>query len=183
MRIIAPLCLFVGVMVWAGTEYVGRGSSGIDVEAKSSACVVELDAGDTACLTVAAAVLSSADDVSHSDSPRTYYAGDAQTPQSNFRSGFDEEGLRGGNAEPVAEDASVSLVTSLNAVTEGGVSGDDEPQYIGEYIDPDGEDNGSVAGDDAPISIGEFIDPDGNLFFNTTGDDQVIGAFIDPDAG
>ena len=178
LRYIVPSCLFIGAMVWVGVEYTGLGSEGTELEARSSTCVTKSSAGDTACSTVVAAVLASVDD----DSQGTRSAVAASTPQAVVSSEFELGGALGGFSRADTEDADGSLAGDFIEVDEGAAYGDGEPEYIGEFIDPDAENFGIVAGEDNPVMIGEFIDPDGDLSLSFDVE-QNIGAFINPDTG
>jgi hypothetical protein len=167
-------------MAWVGAQYIGLGSAGAHVDEKSLACVIKSSAGDRACSAVAAAVLASVDDDTQNDSQGTYSAVAASTPQTAVSSELERDEAFGGGSQP---DADGSPVGNFIEVDEGAAFGDGEPQYIGEYIDPDAEDGGLVPGDDNPVSIGEPIDPDGEISLDIDVAEQTIGAFIDPDAG
>ena len=170
-------------MVWVGVEYIGLDSAGTELEAQSSTCVITSSAGDTACSTVAAAVLASVDDDAQNDSQGTRSAVAVSTPQAVVSSEFELGGALGGFSRADTEDADGSLAGDFIEVDDGAAYGDGEPQYIGEFIDPDAENFGAVTGDDNPVSIGEFIDPDGDSIYNSRNEEQNIGTFNDPDVG
>ena len=139
-------------MAWVGAEYIGIGSAGTELEAQSSACVIKSSAGDTACSTIAAAVLASVDDNTQNDSQGTNSAVDASTtPETAVSSESERGGAFGGGYQADIEDADGSPVGDFIEVYSGAAFGDGEPQYIGEFIDPDAENYGTVIVGDNPV--------------------------------
>ena len=182
-RYVAPIALLVGAMHWIQTDYSRLDNAGSDMAVQSSTCQGKLGSSESACPTVVAATLNNVDDDKQNEVQRTHPTGVASTMQFAFSSEVERNGTLGRDTQPDIEGANVASGRDFNGIDEGFSFNDEEPQYIGEFIDPDAEDFGSETLDNTPVSIGEFIDPDDILAYTTNGVEQTIGAFIDPDAG
>lgn len=179
LRYVAIIFVLVGAMFWVGADNFGIGDPTIDAKAQTSTCVIKSDAGDTACSSVTAAVLASLDDGDQDGMQRAAPSGVVLTSQSATSSEIGRHEAPSGATQSDFEAADVEPAEVFSDVE----TTDEEPQYIGEFIDPDAEDFGSDASDGVPVSIGEFIDPDDDFSYNANDVEQVIGAFIDPDGG
>ena len=178
-----PSCLFIGAAAWVGAQHIGIGSAGTELEARSSSCLVESGAGEIACSTFAAAILNGLDNGNQDDSQRTYSAGAASITQAAFSPEFERGGAVAGDIQHEIEDAKGAPLEDPNDADEDLMFDDEEPQYIGEFIDPDSEDFNAVMRNEIVVSIGNIIDPDAEIYDILAGNRSVvsIGEAIDPD--
>lgn len=182
MKYVMTLFLLGGATLWVGAKYIGAGGAGINLEARTERCVVNSQEKKTACATTAAAALSSLDDGNQDGSPRTDFAGAASPTQSAWSFGVEEDGALSENPPRYIEDTGFAPTAGFTETNEGENTDYEEPQYVGEYIDPDTDDFQSLSGTDMPIYIGKDIDPDSEnsdaIPLNVL--DQKVGEFKDP---
>lgn len=193
MRYVLPLCLSVGATVWVGVEYIGLGSAGTELEAQSSTCVITSSAGETACSTVAAAVLESLDDGNQNSSQLAdpADAGSASEPESasvftsNVGTGLvnsSNPDLRSLSAKPLSKEALGEFIDVDSELMDYSESTGFSEESIGIFIDVDADsdlvdvfDNEQSLGNFIGVEVGSgIVDSGGNVR-------EAIGAFIEID--
>lgn len=178
LRYVLVIFVLVVAIFWIRTEYIGADVTGTDSEAQKSTCVIKSDAGEAACSSLPAAVLSSLNDGDQDGMQRAARSDVASTSQSatSFEIG------RGGT--PMGDTQSDINIASSARPTETSEAETtyEQSQYIGEFIDVDDEfidtDRGSTGFIEE--SLGVFIDVDADadladVFYN----EQSIGDFIE----
>lgn len=156
LRYVLVIFLLVGAMFWIGTEYIGADVTGTDSEAQMSTCVIKSDAGETACSSLSAAVLSSLNDGDQDGVQRAAPSGVASTSQSAASFEIGRGGAPMGDTQSDIDIASVARPAEIS----GAQTTYEQSQYIGEFIDPDSVDMSTLEDDSKLELIGKWVDPD-----------------------
>lgn len=160
LRYIVPSCLFIGAMVWVGAEYDGAGGTSTNTEEQSSTCTIKSDAGEIACSSVSAAVLSSLNDRNQDGSQRTFFAATETASRSPVNSEIEDGGEHAGDTQSNIDSADIESAARLSETIGAETADSEQPQYIGEFIDPDAVGMTLLEDDNELVLIGTWVDPD-----------------------